>query len=448
MSKNRSDDDSFIPILLIVNVILTVVFLVLLVFGWNRTGSSAIALGGIDPKVFDTHLAKFEKSINIHFDKTLGIVNDKNILSFNKVSASINSESNKISDIVKQESSRVYNSIVDVDKKLLLTENKIIENLNKLSENLISENHKLMDDFAKKYENLLSDTKTKYDKVDSQLSSLIQNSKDNLVSLKTQNNESKDFLSSAVSLKSKVNLDAVTLFKKESDDKQNYIAGQVIRVLNLFNLSSDDKLPGTLLVLDSGESMSDLVFDDIFNDIRSVLSSSIKLTPKRKFGFSSIRGEKVVQSLAFGIQDSLSVGNINKNDLAPDRNEVNNWKNSISNSINRLSAIDGPKRLIYLTSNPNNLKPIDVDFIFETQKSCVKHKIEIWVFHFLRNKDDSVSNDLSLIALGNGGQYFPIRLSKEFNKDPELVKVIKHNFLSFLYQAFGLNLVVESIRSN
>jgi len=104
--------------------------------------------------------------------------------------------------------------------------------------------------------------------------------------------------------------------------------------------------------------------------------------------------------------------------------------------------------LIYLTSNPNNLKPIDVDFISETQKSCVKHKIEIWVFHFLRNKDDSVSNDLSLIALGNGGQYFPIRLSKEFNKDPELVKVIKHNFLSFLYQAFGLNLVVESIRSN
>ena len=178
------------------------------------------------------------------------------------------------------------------------------------------------------------------------------------------------------------------------------------------------------------------------------MSSSIKLTPKRKFGFSSIRGEKVIQSLAFGIQDSLSVGNINKNDLAPDRNEVNNWKNSISNSINRLSAIDGPKRLIYLTSNPNNLKPIDVDFIFETQKSCVKHKIEIWVFHFLRNKDDSVSNDLSLIALGNGGQYFPIRLSKEFNKDPELVKVIKHNFLSFLYQAFGLNLVVESIRPN
>ena len=448
MSKNHSEDVLFIPIMLIINVILTVVFSVLLIFGWNRTGSSAIALGGIDPKVFDTHLAILEKSINTHFDKTLGIVNDKNILSFNKVSTSINSESNKISDNVKQESSRVYNSIVDVDKKLLLTENKIIENLNKLSENLISENQKLMEDFAKKHENLLSDSKTKYDKVDSQLSSLIQNSKDNLVSLKTQNNESKDFLSSAVSSKSKVNLDAVISFKKESDEKQNYIAGQVIRVLNLFNLSSDDKLPGTLLVLDSGESMSDLVFDDIFNDIRSVLSSSIKLTPKRKFGFSSIRGEKVIQSLAFGIQDSLSVGNINKNDLAPDRNEVNNWKNSISNSINRLSAIDGPKRLIYLTSNPNNLKPIDVDFIFETQKSCVKQKIEIWVFHFLRNTDDSVSNDLSLIALGNGGQYFPIRLSKEFNKDPELVKVIKHNFLSFLYQAFGLNLVVESIRPN
>ena len=420
----------------------------LLLTGYNYTGSQAVSVGGIDPKVFDAHLAKFEKSINDHCDKTLGIVNDKNILSFNKVSTSINSESNKISDNVKQESSRVYNSIVDVDKKLLLTENKIIENLNKLSENLISENQKLMEDFAKKHENLLSDSKTKYDKVDSQLSSLIQNSKDNLVSLKTQNNESKDFLSSAVSSKSKVNLDAVISFKKESDEKQNYIAGQVIRVLNLFNLSSDDKLPGTLLVLDSGESMSDFVFDDIFNDIRSVLSSSIKLTPKRKFGFSSIRGEKVIQSLAFGIQDSLSVGNINKNDLAPDRNEVNNWKNSISNSINRLSAIDGPKRLIYLTSNPNNLKPIDVDFIFETQKSCVKHKIEIWVFHFLRNKDDSVSNDLSLIALGNGGQYFPIRLSKEFNKDPELVKVIKHNFLSFLYQAFGLNLVVESIRPN
>ena len=394
MSKNHSEDVLFIPIMLIINVILTVVFSVLLIFGWNRTGSSAIALGGIDPKVFDTHLAILEKSINTHFDKTLGIVNDKNILSFNKVYTSINSESNKILDNVKQESSRVYNSIVDVDKKLLLTENKIIENLNKLFENLISENQKLMEDFAKKHENLLSDSKTKYDKVDSQLSSLIQNSKDNLVSLKTQNNESKDFLSSAVSSKSKVNLDAVISFKKESDEKQNYIAGQVIRVLNLFNLSSDDKLPGTLLVLDSGESMSDLVFDDIFNDIRSVLSSSIKLTPKRKFGFSSIRGEKVIQSLAFGIQDSLSVGNINKNDLAPDRNEVNNWKNSISNSINRLSAIDGPKRLIYLTSNPNNLKPIDVDFIFETQKSCVKHKIEIWVFHFLRNKDDSVSNDL------------------------------------------------------
>lgn len=420
----------------------------LLFTGYNYTGSHAVSPGGIDPKVFDSYLAKFEKSINDHFDKSLGMTNDKNTISFNKVSSSLISESGKVSDNVKQESSRIFNSIVDVDKKLLLTENKIIENLNKISENLISENQKLMEDFAKKHENLLTDSKTKYDKVDSQLSSLIQHSKDNLMSLKTQNIESQGFLSKTVTSKSQINLDAVTSFKKESDEKQNYIAGQVIRVLNLFNLSSDDKLPGTLLVLDSGESMSDLVFDDIFNDIRSVLFSSIKLTPKRKFGFSSIRGEKVVQSLAFGIQDSLSVGNINKNDLAPDRNEVNNWKNSISNSINRLSAIDGPKRLIYMTSNPNNLKPIDVDFISETQKSCVKHKIEIWVFHFLRNKDDSVSNDLSLIALGNGGQYFPIRLSKEFNKDPELVKVIKHNFLSFLYQSFGLNLVVESIRSN
>ena len=97
----------------------------LLLTGYNYTGSQAVSVGGIDPKVFDAHLAKFEKSINDHCDKTLGIVNDKNILSFNKVSTSINSESNKISDNVKQESSRVYNSIVDVDKKLLLTENKI-----------------------------------------------------------------------------------------------------------------------------------------------------------------------------------------------------------------------------------------------------------------------------------------------------------------------------------
>ena len=84
-----------------------------------------------------------------------------------------------------------------------------------------------MEDFAKKHENILSDSKTKYDKVDSQLSSLIQNSKDNLVSLKTQNNESKDFLSSAVSSKSKVNLDAVISFKKESDEKDKIINNKI-----------------------------------------------------------------------------------------------------------------------------------------------------------------------------------------------------------------------------
>jgi len=447
MSKNNNEDDVLFPILHISSIILTIGILVVLVSGWNYTGSTSFSSGGIDPKVFDPHFEKFEKSINAHFDKAIGAVNEKASLSLIKIN-SVLGESNKILQNTKIDSAAISDSVSNVDKKLLIAESKVMENINKLSNNLFSQNQKLLDENAAKYIGFLLDSKTKFEKVDLLLDSIIINNKETFDALNKQNNLYKDLLMTSIATKSIINLDAVTSLKKESTENQNYIANQIIRILNLFSLPSDDNLPGSLLVLDSGDSMNDLVFDDIINDIRSVLSVAIKLTPKRKLGFLSFRGEKIVQALPFGIQDSLSVGNINKNDLSPDRNEVNNWKNSISSSINSLSAINGKKRLIYLTCNPNNLKPIDVDFIIETQKNCVKHKIDVWVFHFLRNKDDSVSNDLSLISLGSGGQYFPVRLSKDFNKDLELAKVVKNNFMTFLFQSFSLNLVVEPKKLN
>ena len=445
MSDNNSEDNTFLFILNILTFLIVLAVCVILIFGWNYTGSVASSLGGIDPKVFDKHLSSFEKKINDHVDKSVGSIVEK---SANKLNSVFSSEINKFSQSSFSGVNAVSKSVSEVDKKLSDAEIKINESINKLLEKSVNQNQKLLDDSSSKFEKLLSDNKSRFDKLDSVSNSLIQTYKENVASLNKQNNDNKDVVMSLISAKSTSNLEFLGLLKKEFGEKQNYISGQVLRLLSLFDLSSDEKLPGVLLVLDCGESMSELVFDDIINDIRSVSSSAIKFTPKRKFGFSCFRGDKVVQALPFSLHDSLSVNGINKNDLIPDRNEVNNWKNSILSSVNRLSSVDGPKRLVYITCNPNNLKPLDLSFVSDIQRDCAKHGIEIWLFHFLRNKDDLVSNDLSAIALGNGGQYFPIRLSKDFNKDASLVKTIKQNFLSFLYQSFGLNLSLELRKFN
>jgi hypothetical protein len=183
--------------------------------------------------------------------------------------------------------------------------------------------------------------------------------------------------------------------------------GHLERLAAAVQVPPDERLASVLLMIDSGQRMSEYDFPAVRQAVFQVVEASLRQTPRRKIGVAANRGDRITVPLAPDVHFLVP-------DLDVFRKEFADHQAAAGEESVRLtgiqSALDlvvprGDKwRLVYVTCTSLRHTEPEPEKWRRVAELSMKYAVQVWVIHLLKTGEEP-SLELLNLATETGGQY-------------------------------------------
>lgn len=202
----------------------------------------------------------------------------------------------------------------------------------------------------------------------------------------------------------------------------------------IFKTPDSGKMGAVQIAIDDGSGMDAYNYQEAVDSVLSVMSDSIRRTPKRKVGLVIGHDARVAVKAKTDIQYDADFQNLKRDsaNFRVDRNSTTNHLEFLESSISQLSFVkdESRKTLILITGSTQKIPQSGADLV----KNCDQGNLSLFVIQLTSGFGDSPSAILSGIGTESGGQfttlYFPTgQQGEKMEKNKALLRRTLLNYL-------------------